>query len=208
MNADFLDALKQIEKEKDIPMETLIETIEAAIASAYKKAFSEAAEIRLRPDQSKKGLRLCCEKQVVETVENPHREMGIGEARRRDPTIKVGDTVRWTDRTTGEPHTVTFLGGTEPPEDVLIEPQEGGPPKLIQNYQSFLPIGESTFDGNGYRNSGFLGLPPEVGEMFGLLGDSYELTFTAPGEYGYYCILHAGGPDDEGRMIGKVTVEE
>ena len=123
-------------------------------------------------------------------------------------TIKVGDTVRWTDRTTGEPHTVTFLGGTEPPEDVLIEPQEGGPPKLIQNYQSFLPIGESTFDGNGYRNSGFLGLPPEVGEMFGLLGDSYELTFTAPGEYGYYCILHAGGPDDEGRMIGKVTVEE
>ena len=46
MNADFLDALKQIEKEKDIPMQTLIETIEAAIASAYKKAFSEVAEIR------------------------------------------------------------------------------------------------------------------------------------------------------------------
>jgi N utilization substance protein A len=93
MNADFLDALKQIEKEKDIPMETLIETIEAAIASAYKKAFSEVAEIRLRPDPSKKGLRLCCEKVVVETVENPHREMGIGEARGRDPKLKVGDMV-------------------------------------------------------------------------------------------------------------------
>jgi N utilization substance protein A len=93
MNADFLDALKQIEKEKDIPMATLIETIEAAIASAYKKAFSEAAEIRLRPDATKKGLRLCCEKQVVETVENPHREMGLGEARRRNPTIQVGDVV-------------------------------------------------------------------------------------------------------------------
>src|SRR3954451_22386651 len=93
MNADFLDALKQIEKEKDIPMQTLIETIEAAIASAYKKAFSEAAEIRLRPDASKKGLRLCCEKQVVETVENPHREMGIAEARRRNPATVVGDVV-------------------------------------------------------------------------------------------------------------------
>jgi N utilization substance protein A len=88
-----LDALRQIEKEKDIPMATLIETIESAIASAYKKAFSEAAEIRLRPDPSKKGLRLCCEKQVVETVENPHREMGIAEARSRNPTTKVGDTV-------------------------------------------------------------------------------------------------------------------
>jgi plastocyanin len=126
----------------------------------------------------------------------------------REVTIKVGDTVRWTDRTIGEPHTVTFLGGTEPPEDVLIEPQEGGPPKLIQNYQSFLPAGEATFDGTGYRNSGFLGLPPEVGSMFGLHGDTYELTFTAAGEYSYYCILHAGGPDDEQGMAGKVIVEE
>jgi N utilization substance protein A len=93
MNGDFLDALRQIEKEKEIPMETLIETIEAAIASAYKKAFSEAAEIRLRPDPAKRGLRLCCEKEVVETVENPHREMGLAEARRRNPSAVVGDFV-------------------------------------------------------------------------------------------------------------------
>jgi plastocyanin len=38
----------------------------------------------------------------------------------REVTIKVGDTVRWTDRTIGEPHTVTFLGGTEQPEDSII----------------------------------------------------------------------------------------
>jgi plastocyanin len=98
-------------------------------------------------------------------------------------SIKVGDTVRWTDRTIGEPHTVTFLGGTEQPEDTLIEPQPAGPPKLIQSFQTFLPQGENTFDGAGYHNSGFLGLPPEIGEMFGLLGDSYELTFTTAGEY-------------------------
>ena len=122
-------------------------------------------------------------------------------------TIKVGDTVRWTDQSIGEPHTVTFLGGEEQPEDTLIEPQEGGPPKLIQSYQTFLPQGENTFDGTGYHNSGFLGLPPEIGEMFGLLGDVYELTFTAAGEYPYYCILHAGGPDAEGEMVGKVIVE-
>jgi plastocyanin len=126
----------------------------------------------------------------------------------REITIKVGDTVRWTDRTIGEPHTVTFLGGTEPPEDTLIEPQPSGPPKLIQNFQSFLPAGEATFDGTGYHNSGFLGLPPEIGQLFGLHGESYELTFTKAGEYPYYCILHSGGPDDEHGMAGKVTVEE
>jgi plastocyanin len=126
----------------------------------------------------------------------------------REVTIKVGDTVRWTDRTIGEPHTVTFLGGTEQPEDSIIEPQPAGPPKIIQNFQTFLPSGEADFDGTGYRNSGFLGLPPEVGSMFGLLGDVYELTFTAAGEYPYYCILHSGGPDDEHGMAGKVIVEE
>ena len=123
-------------------------------------------------------------------------------------TIKVGDTVRWTDRTTGEPHTVTFLGGTEQPEDTLVEPQSSGLPKLIQNYQTFLPAGEKPFDGTGYHNSGFLGLPPEIGQMFGLLGDSYELTFTKAGTYPYYCILHAGGPDDDAGMSGKIIVEE
>ncbi len=126
----------------------------------------------------------------------------------REVTIKVGDTVRWTDRSVGEPHTVTFLGGTEPVEDVMLEPQADGNPKLIQNFQSFLPQGEAEFAGEGYRNSGFLGLPPEVGEIFGLNGDVYELTFTAPGEYPYYCILHASGPEDEVGMAGRVIVTE
>lgn len=126
----------------------------------------------------------------------------------QEVTIKVGDTVRWTDRSIAEPHTVTFLGGTEPPMDTIVEPQAEGNPKLIQNFQSFLPMGEAEFAGEGYRNSGFLGLPPEVGEIFGLNGDTYELTFTAPGEYPYYCILHASGPEDTARMAGKIIVTE
>ena len=124
----------------------------------------------------------------------------------RDVTVKVGDTVRWTNASTGEPHTVTFLGGTEPPEDVLVEPGADGAPKFIQNYQTLMPAGEATFDGTGYHNSGFLGMPPEIQAQLGLNGDTYELTFTEPGEYPYYCILHASGPDDEQGMAGTVTV--
>ena len=122
-------------------------------------------------------------------------------------TVKVGDTVRWTLQTAGEPHTVTFLGGADQPEDTLVEPQADGTTKLIQNYQTFMPAGEQSFDGTGYHNSGFLGIPPEIGGQLGLLGDVYELTFTAPGEYAYYCVLHASGPEGPGGMIGKVTVE-
>jgi len=69
-----------------------------------------------------------------------------------------------------------------------------------------LPAGGSDFDGAGYHSSGFMGFPPEVADLFGL-SDSYELTFTAAGEYPYYCILHSGGPDAEGGMNGTIIVE-
>lgn len=124
----------------------------------------------------------------------------------RDVTVRVGDTVRWTNASTGEPHTVTFLGGTDAPEDTLVEPQADGSPKFIQNYQTLMPAGGASFDGTGYHNSGFLGMPPELQQQLGLNGDTYELTFTAEGEFPYYCILHASGPEDEMAMAGTVTV--
>ena len=125
----------------------------------------------------------------------------------REITIKVGDTVSWTNDSPGEPHTVTFLGGEPQPEDIIVEPQAAGPPKLIQSYTTILPAGEQEFDGTGFHNSGLTGLPPEFGEAFGLPEGPYHLTFTAAGEFPYYCILHAGGPDDAMRMTGKVIVE-
>lgn len=137
---------------------------------------------------------------------------GLSEARvmrfiPEDVTIKAGDTVRWTNLSDGEPHTVTFLGNEEPPEDVLIEPQASGQPLFIQNMKTFLPSGGPEHDGTAYANSGFIGFPPEVNELFGLVGQSWELTFTAAGEYPYYCILHSGGPEAEGGMNGKIIVE-
>ncbi len=124
-----------------------------------------------------------------------------------DLTIKVGDMVRWTNRSDGEPHTVTFLGNEEPPEDVLIEPQASGQPKFVQNMKTFLPSGGPEHDGTAFANSGFTGFPPEVNELFGLVGPTWELTFTAAGEYPYYCVLHSGGPDAEGGMNGTIIVE-
>lgn len=117
--------------------------------------------------------------------------------------IKVGDTVRWVNHSKTEPHTVTFLGaGVEQPEDIAVEPQEDGPPKIIQNPLTLFPQGEAVFNGEGYANSGFLGElngEPLPG------GPAYELTFDTAGEYPYYCILHASGPAGPG-MAGVITV--
>jgi plastocyanin len=120
--------------------------------------------------------------------------------------VKVGDTVRWTNPSMHEPHTVTFLGEEDPPELILVEPQEGGPPTLVFNPVLLFPAGEDTFDGARLANSGTLGQElAEISEEFPRTS-TYELTFTAPGEYRYYCAFHSGGPDDEHAMVGTVRV--
>jgi N utilization substance protein A len=93
MNGEFVDALRQIEKEKEIPYDQLVDTIEQALSSAYRRAFADGAEVKLRNDPKGKGLRPMLQKLVVETVENPHREVSLGQAQRLNPMAKMGDTV-------------------------------------------------------------------------------------------------------------------
>jgi transcription termination/antitermination protein NusA len=93
MNGDFIDALRQIEKEKEIPFDQLVETIESALTSAYKRAFADGAEVKLRMDARGRGLKPVLQKEVVEAVENPHRELSLAEAQRRNPLARVGDFI-------------------------------------------------------------------------------------------------------------------
>jgi len=93
MNADFLDALRQIEKEKEIPLEVLLSTIESALETAYKKNYATTGDIRVRVSSSKGGFHVFCEKEVVETVENAHMETTVAEARVHNPDVKLGDVI-------------------------------------------------------------------------------------------------------------------
>ncbi len=114
-------------------------------------------------------------------------------------TIKAGDTVRWTDKSEFEPHTVTFVGGGEPPDLIEPEPQPGGPPKLVFNPDIVGRRGPQVYNGKGYANSGAMGA--DFKEFTGLT--TYELTFDTPGQYPYYCSLH-GSPTMG--MRAKITV--
>ncbi len=119
--------------------------------------------------------------------------------------ISAGDTVRWSNLSDGEPHTVTFLGpGTEPPENSIVEPQADGPPKLIQNPETLLAQGGDVYQGEGFFHSGFMGVIAPGGPTYGG-SNPYELTFDTPGEYGYYCLLHGSGPAGPG-MFGTIIV--
>lgn len=113
--------------------------------------------------------------------------------------IKAGTTVTWTMRDPHEIHTVTFLGGEKPPQFIIPQPQQQGPPKLLINPKVLTPTQVKTYDGMGFVNSGILfpaGSPPD-------LPKSFSLTFTKPGRYAYVCVVHI---PVEG-MVGTIIVK-
>jgi N utilization substance protein A len=93
MHIDFVAALREIEKEKDIPLEILGHIIEDALVSAYRKHFGAAGEIHVEIDWDDSRAAVYTRKQVVEAVENPHLEMSIDEARKLDDGIQVGEVL-------------------------------------------------------------------------------------------------------------------
>jgi N utilization substance protein A len=93
MNVDFVQALRDIEKEKDIPLETLEEILEAALVSAYRKHYGSAGEIHVEIDWDDSRASIYARRQVVEQVEDPHTQMSIEEARKLDEGIQVGESL-------------------------------------------------------------------------------------------------------------------
>ncbi len=91
MHIDLVQALRDIEKEKDIPFEQLREITEAALVSAYRKHYGAAGEIHVEIDIEDHRAAVYARKLVVEKVENPHAELSLIEARKLDPTIAAGE---------------------------------------------------------------------------------------------------------------------
>ncbi len=93
MNGDFIEALRQIEKEKDIPFATLLKTLEVALGKAYKKHYNVNGEVAVHIDTTKNAFKFSAEKTVVAAVENEHAEMTLETARKIDPSAEIGSLI-------------------------------------------------------------------------------------------------------------------
>ncbi len=91
VNLELIEALKNLEKEKGIQMDVLIEAIEAALISAYKKHFGSSQNVRVEINKSNGDIHVYYRKTVVEQVEDPALEMPIEEAKSFDPDFEAGD---------------------------------------------------------------------------------------------------------------------
>ena len=112
-------------------------------------------------------------------------------------TVKAGDAVTWVWKDPETPHTVTFLGGEQPPDVVIPRPQADGPPKLELNPAVLTPSGDPTSYSGGHLNSGFL---DPAQSPAGSGAPTFSVRFDQPGTYEYVCLLHEG-------MGGTIVVE-
>ena len=91
MNKEFFEALELIEKEKGIPKDFMIERIETALVSAYKKEYGNNINVRVLIDPEKQDVKVFQQKTVVEVVENPVAEISLAEAQAIKKRYTVGD---------------------------------------------------------------------------------------------------------------------
>ncbi|GIN70436.1 transcription termination/antitermination protein NusA [Bacillus sp. J14TS2] len=93
MSSELLDALIILEKEKGISREVLIEAIEAALVSAYKRNFNQAQNVRVDLNLGSGTMRVFARKDVVEEVFDSRLEISIDEAKKINPAYEIEDVV-------------------------------------------------------------------------------------------------------------------
>ena len=92
MNAEIMGALEQLEKEKGIPKEYMLEKITQALLAAYKKdntGYTDNVSVRVVDNE----MKMFIEKEVVEDVQFPATEISIEEAQKYAPGALEGDVV-------------------------------------------------------------------------------------------------------------------
>ena len=93
MKSEFLTAVTQLSAEKNLSRDVVLEAVEAALASAYKKDNLAAANVVVKIDPETGAVHVYMQKTVVEEVVDSKVEMPLEEARRFRPDAQLGDVI-------------------------------------------------------------------------------------------------------------------
>ena len=89
----FLEALDELEKEKGILKEELLETIETALLAAYKKNYGEKDNVKVTINRNSGDVKVYSQRLIVENVENPEEEISLEDAISVKKRAKLGDVL-------------------------------------------------------------------------------------------------------------------
>ena len=92
-NKELILALEDLEKEKGIKKEYLLESIEAALVTAYKRNFDALENVKVVMDKQTGATYVYSIKEVVERANDPVQEISLDEAKKINKSIQIGDNV-------------------------------------------------------------------------------------------------------------------
>ena len=95
MNREFIKAIEELEREKEVSKDVLIEAIELALVSAYKKNYGTSQNVRVSIDREEGDIDVFMRKDVVEEVEDDLVEISLEEAMEIDRRYEVGDIIEY-----------------------------------------------------------------------------------------------------------------
>ncbi len=94
MNKDILNALAELEREKGIRQDVVLEAIRTALETGYKKNYGKATNFSIEIDKENGEYKLFQDKTVVESVENKNLEISLEEAKTIDAKFELDDIVK------------------------------------------------------------------------------------------------------------------
>jgi len=89
----FVKALKELEGDKNIPSEIVLDSLKQALVQAYQQKIENAKDsmVRVEIDPKKGTIRMFAQKNIVEEVEDDYLEVSLEDAKVYNPDYKVGD---------------------------------------------------------------------------------------------------------------------
>ncbi len=93
--SEFMMALNALCHERDLSKEVVIQAVERALLTAYKRDYGgKAYNPVVKIDPATGDARVYVDKEVVDDVMHPHTEISLEEARKFDPNAQIGDVIK------------------------------------------------------------------------------------------------------------------
>ncbi|GAF41213.1 transcription termination factor NusA [Agrilactobacillus composti DSM 18527 = JCM 14202] len=95
MSKEMIEALDALEKEKGVKKEIVIEALEAALVSAYKRNYGQAQNVEVDFDDKKGDIHVYAVKEVTDEVFDSRLEVGLDEALKMNKGYELGDQIKF-----------------------------------------------------------------------------------------------------------------
>ncbi|MCI7240850.1 transcription termination factor NusA [Aerococcus suis] len=95
MSKELLNALDILQEEKGISPEVVVDALETALITAYKRNYQQAQNVEVVFDEKKGNFKIFAIKEVVDMVLDSQLEVSLEDAHKINPAYEIGDTIKF-----------------------------------------------------------------------------------------------------------------